>query len=30
MTTENERQEEEMDVLKIPDFINDRGKKNVR
>lgn len=29
MTTENERQEEEMDVLKIPDFINDRGKKNV-
>lgn len=29
MTTENERQEEEMDVLKIPDFINNRGKKNI-
>ena len=29
MTTKNERQEEEMDVLKIPDFINDRGKKNI-
>ena len=29
MTTENERQEEEMDVLKIPDFINDRGNKDV-
>ena len=29
MTTENERQKEEMDVLKIPDFINNRGKKNI-
>lgn len=29
MTTENERQEEEMDVLKIPDFINNRVKKNI-
>lgn len=29
MTAENERQKEEMDVLKIPYFINDRGKKNI-
>lgn len=29
MNTKNERQENEMDVLKIPAFINDRGKKNI-